>query len=728
MSELATVKQIAQALGLTPQAIRDKARNGQWEATAKVGKTAAYHPDNLPLPADERRKIKDFLVSQRLDKAIAELPEPACELTPKFKAPPAVIEKVELPSMGRLKGWQRRTMDARGALLVHLEELAEQYGLNRSIEAMIEAAKGGALPPALQKLVPQANARGGQCGKRTLSRTTLLRWRRELAAAEGNPVALAPVDTYEDPRLPQHRREKKEPEWAALFLKCYRKPSKPSVNDAREEMEALLPVGMTLPSESQCRRYLKRLSTIEREKGRVTGNNIRALKGFTRRSTDGLNPCAICQCDGHSVKARVAHPVHGKPFHPEVCAVIDAATRAVIGWSAGLSESNQTVADALRHACMITDDLPMGGIPAIFYTDPGSGNKAKVNSDELTGRYKRLGIDFKTGIPGNSQARGMVERLQQSLWIKMAKQMPTYTGKDMDSSALHKITRKVDSDIAKTGKSELLPSWPQFLDMCRQAVEKYNNRPHSSLPKITDQDGRRRHMTPAEAWAMHVNQGFEPPVLEDHELEAAFRPRIKVTVHRGEVRVFSNVYYDGHLVNYNGQEVFVDYEVQDASKVWVRDLEEQLICVARFEANKRSHHPLSEVEISAERRAARRRKLKENQINEIEMERHGTIEISAQQYSVQEIESLRKRLGMGMGAPEEGQILAIEPAEFKAPEGTLNRVKLVRSYDQKRKNGEALPPGASAWVDAYLNGDEYAKWVKTEREVEELQKEDADEK
>jgi len=189
-----------------------------------------------------------------------------------------------------------------------------------------------------------------------------------------------------------------------------------------------------MPSASQARRFLDKMSKVEREKGRMSTKEIKAIKPFRRRDTSTLMPLDVCQCDGHSFKARIAHPVHGKPFHPEVCAVIDAATRCVIGWSSGLAESAETVACALRHAIQVSPGNERGGIPAIFYTDPGSGNKAKVNADPSFGRYARLGITFKTGIPGNSQARGMVERLQRSLWIKAAKQLPTFTGKDMTAA------------------------------------------------------------------------------------------------------------------------------------------------------------------------------------------------------------------------------------------------------------------------------------------------------
>lgn len=616
-SEWYTAKDLA-ALGLpglpgTVQGINKLAKRDGWLSRPRQGRGGGVEYRLSSLPETARIAL--------LDRAIATLPETVCPLPVVAENTlPVAADLPDLPAPANLKGWQRRAMDARCALLNYLAMLAATHGMNKALSSMEKAARAGSLPPHLQDLVASANARGGKNGGRSLSRPTLLRWKRQLAEANGNPVALAPD-------LDKLTSGKRVPAWAAAFLTCYRTPDKPSVQDALDEMEEqqLLPPGVPLPSVSQCYRLLKKMSAVDRERGRRTGNDLKALRGYRRRDTSDLVPCEIYQCDGHSFKARVAHPVHGKPFHPEVCAVIDAATRVVMGWSAGLSESNQTVADALRHACTVTPEKEYGGIPAIFYTDPGSGNTATVNADPAIGRYARLGITFLTGIVGNSQARGMVERLQQTLWIKAAKKLPTFTGKSMDGSVLHKTTRLVDAQIRKHGKSELLPSWPQFLDLCAREVERYNNRPHSSLPKVTDAAGRRRHMTPLEAWQVHIARGWVPPTLSLAEINDCFRPHIKVTARRSEVRLFGNTYFHKELEHHGGEEVLVEYEVQDASRVWVRDLDERLICVAEFEANKSRHHEVTATDKAMEQREKRRLALVERKAEEIREEGRGLI-------------------------------------------------------------------------------------------------------
>lgn len=671
----------------TARSVHRKAAIEDWqsrEVAAKGGRTGTRREYLInSLPAETREAL--------LDRAIANMPETVCPL-PDVKAealPPVAAEN--LPAPATLARWQRETMDARCMILNLIDQLTSAHSLNQAIAKVVAQAKAGLLPEHIQSLVPVANARsGGEMGKQTLSRRTLYRWRelRDLGV-----TALAPKEAAKQPL----------PDWVPYFLKCYRKPQKPSVPDALEELVYILPDGIDMPSESQCYRLLKKMSAVDREKGRRTGNEMRALKGYRPRDTSDMVPCEVYQCDGHSFKARVAHPMHGKPFKPEACAVIDAATRMVMGWSVWLSESNQTVADALRHACTVTPEKPYGGIPAIFYTDPGSGNLAKINADPVFGRYARLGITFKTGIVGNSQARGLVERLQQSLWIRAAKQLPTFGGRDMDGTTLYKTTKLVDSQVKKTGSSELLPSWPQFLDLCGQAVERYNNTPHSSLPKITDETGKRRHMTPLEMWNSFLARGWMPDTMTAAELDDCFRPRVQVTTRRGQVRVLGQPYYHKELEHHGGEQVFVEYEVQDGSRVWVRDMDERLICIAGFKANHARMFPVSASEKAMEDREARRLEVVERKREEIMEERRGVVELTP---TPQAIEA-RRMIEIDMAEPE-GPV-------HQVPSDSRSRYRLACSYERQLAEGQSLDHDAAAWLKRYQRHDEY----RTFRDVEE---------
>lgn len=390
--------------------IIDKAERENWPSQKRAGQGGGLEYPLSALPLETR----EHLAAQIMERLPAVAPKTAL----------AVIEKAELPAIAKLKKWQADTMDARLYIIHLIEQAAPAIGATKAIRILVQQAADGTLPPEVQQLVPLANKRSGDSGERTLSQRSLMRWWSDYKKNGSNYVALAP------------KKVEKEalPPWASYFLKCYQVPEKISVPHALEDLAAMLPAEIPMPSSSQIYRFMEKYSKLDIQKGRMTGKELKSQKGFIRRDTSMFQPLDICLCDGHSFKGYIAHPVHGRPFHPELCAVIDAVTRVIIGWSAGLAESAQTVADAVRHAVTVTEDKRYGGIPAILYADKGAGNEATVNSDPFVGMYARLGITYKTGIPGNSQARGLIEKVQHTVWIRAAKKTAFFTGADMDDS------------------------------------------------------------------------------------------------------------------------------------------------------------------------------------------------------------------------------------------------------------------------------------------------------
>lgn len=109
-------------------------------------------------------------------------------------------------------------------------------------------------------------------------------------------------------------------------------PAKPSLQAVIEDLSQELPHHIQTPSYDQARRFLKdKMSIVERMRGRMGPQELKALKTFTRRDTSDLWPGAIYSADGHTFKAKVQHPFHDQPFRPEITAVIDAYTRYVVG-------------------------------------------------------------------------------------------------------------------------------------------------------------------------------------------------------------------------------------------------------------------------------------------------------------------------------------------------------------------------------------------------------------
>jgi putative transposase len=609
----------------------------------------------------------------------------------------AVIEESER-CITTLKGWQRKIMDARVALYREFQRLEREYGTNKAIRTFVTLAKTESLPEQLQQLVPIANARSGK--KTSISKSTIYRWKD---MSKNGLVGFAPQEMGTD----------EPPPWVDCFLRCYRLPENPTIPEAMEDMAKILPEGMEMPSYSQVYRHYKKLSRLDREKGRKTGSALMALKGHRVRDTSELLPCDVCVCDGHSYKAKVAHPVHGKPFKPEICTVIDAATRVAMGWSVGLAESALTVADAVRHAVTTNETKPAGGMIGILYTDGGSGNKAFVNTDDITGIFTRLGIEHQTGIAGNAQARGLIEILNKTLWIRSAKKLPTFVGKQMDKLTERNRYLAMERDFRLVGKSDILPSWPQFIEHCRQSVEAYNRRPHSSLPRITDPEtGRRRHMAPFEAWAWHINNGWnhKKVQLSEQEIEVLFLPREKKTVSRATVKLFGNSYYNKMLEHYEGGDVQVGYDIHNGEKVQIWSMEDQFIGHAFFEKNKSSYFPMSQVEHARDLRAKRRAKIKLDQLEEIEAERRGVIELIPVKNEIITFPGTSPKIRVDRSQ------LALEMKEetVEIPPDDRGKYRLWNDLEGRLENGDTITEKEMNFFEAYRNTRSYRAFKSVE--------------
>lgn len=517
------------------------------------------------------------------------------------------------PASHELKDWQRKTAEARSALINEIKRLSRAAGMEKAIQAVIALAANSELPEQLQRMVPVANAKAGSEGKRHLSRTSIYRWMKE---AEQGFAALAP----------KANDGIKVPAYAPYLLPLYQRPQKPTLKKCLEELAEVLPANMSAPSYWAAQRFLDKMSKLDLVRGRMLPRELKNVRAFVRRDTSHMWPGDCYTSDGHAFDAEIAHPRHGRPFRPEITTVLDVATRRCCGWSVDLAESTWAVLDAMRHA------VETCGIQALHYVDNGSGQKNELMSDEITGFMARLGISITHSLPYNSQARGLEERSHQSIWVRGAKELPTYIGASMDREARQSAFRITRKDINAVGTSRLLMQFSDFLKWCDKQVEDYNNRPHRALPKIADPvTGRMRHQSPNEAWASAIVEGWEPVMLKPDESADLFRPYKIGKTHRAEVRLFGNIYFNKALEHYHGEKVRIGYDIHDGSRVWVRDMEGRLICEAEFEANKQAYFPQSQIDVASRKRAEGRIKRAEAHIEEAEAELNPPLVIEHQQ-------------------------------------------------------------------------------------------------
>jgi putative transposase len=533
--------------------------------------------ENLP------KETRDFLLEQ-LVKNVPVAPE--AHTLPGFAASDRPVMK--LPSRPNQTDRQRNAENARAALLAEVHRLMKAgSGKERAIQTLVKLAAEGQLPEHLQRLVPIANDKANE--KRTLSRRTLWRW----------------LDLEEKGRLAPHLSREKEfevPAWGPWLLKFYRKPQKPSLKSALADTARHLPRDIAAPSYDAARRWLDKLGNVERVKGRLGPRELRTVLPFTRRSTEGLWPMDIVLPDGHCFDAEVQHPFHGQAFRPEITTYIDIATRKVVGWSVGLAESSALILEALRQMILTY------GIPCVHYSDRGA-YKAELFSHALTGILPRLGVEQEFSIAYNSQARGAIERLHQTLWVALAKLFSTYIGAPMDTQA-----KQVAFKTTRATGRGLLP-FAEFLRLCAEQVEAYNAREHRSLG-----------MSPNDAWAKAEADGWAPVLLEGDDLDELL-PEVVRTVQRGEISLPWGKYFSNDLREWHGDEVRVRYDLHDGQRVWVRSLEGRLLATAQRYGNRQPYFSESAMDHARDQREKGRIDRLERKIGEAQAERRGYLDV-----------------------------------------------------------------------------------------------------
>ena len=410
--------------------------------------------------------------------------------------PPLAAAGTEaVPRAASLSKWERDVTNARAAVLAHIRGMAAagfDGNASKAINAFIEDAKANSLPPEVMGFARAANARRGKggAGGRAVSRRTVYKWIADEAALGVDGLA---------PRANPFG----EPRWAGELLDAWKDPAKPSLAYIVEYVvpSMLANKAISPPTYSQARTYLMKLGEVYKQRGRMGPRELRSIQTFRRRDTECLVPLEAVTADGHKFDAEVAHPLTGRPFRPEITTIVDIYTRRVVGVSFDLAESALAVMAAVR-TCVLA-----AGVPSIFYCDNGSGYKNAWNAALMA----RTGTTLTHSRAYNAQAKGIVESLNKRLWVNMAaKRLPTYMGKDMDREARQKAYKET-----RRGVPGKLISWDGFCQFAIAAIDAYNARPHTGLPKVMGERGRLVHHSPDSYWQAALQAGWLPVKYEE---------------------------------------------------------------------------------------------------------------------------------------------------------------------------------------------------------------------
>lgn len=598
------------------ESIRYRAKTQGWEFIEEVGKARGGRLKKYlvsSLPPDIRNAIQQKQAEAlfaEAQEAEAKMPVPRQRRNTEVMSPEAFAEAEKL-----LNGRQKKVANARCAVCMEILYRHNVGGLKKihAMQAFLQDLEAGLLPESLMANLAAANDRSNEATVSIRSLKTWLPLYENAGSALERLVALAPKATrkVQDPMAVG---------WLPYFQRFYALPTKPKMAHAYEEFAQWWSANRPsdkLPSYSAVRNTWAKLPPIVQERGRSTGSELKKLAAYVKRDwVTNLKPLQVGIIDGHSFKAQVRHPVHGQPFKPEVTLMIDGNTRLVTGYSLGLAESSMEVMNTVRHA------VGVFGVPLVIYSDNGAGETAKRLDDEITGIFTRLGIRHETGIAGNPQGRGIIERWWKDNLIRLARSYPTFRGEGMDSGVKNLTYRKQMSAFNALSKSKELsteqqrhiaqvPTWQQFAEDVKMVVEAYNNRPHSELPKNPDTG---KHFTPVEFFRFQTARyELVYDKLTERELQTLFMPMETRVTRRGWLELHNESYFAQELVDYHGQTLHIAYDMADASYVMVYKPDHTLICKAVLNGNTRDAFAVPMLEKEQLKRAERKIKRAEQQ-------------------------------------------------------------------------------------------------------------------
>ncbi|EGG7024445.1 DDE-type integrase/transposase/recombinase [Salmonella enterica] len=633
MSSWITIDSLASLpnIGCSRATLARRANREGWtfrQLQGKRGVSYEYEISSLPLTIQE--EVRERQIQQLMEVGLQKPAKPVVRrrrdpdaISPleAYRGSPQLMEE----RLNALTENQRQVADARVALVREVFLLEEKGNIGRlkAINYVVSKARSGELPPLLQAAAVTANAKRGS--GRTISRDPLYQWVLKYSQAQNAAERLLLL-------APGKREEMKVEEisWLADFLAEYRQSNGRPMTEAYEDFVkewnrryAEEPYMLQIiPSYDAIRRVMKKLPEVVKQKGRITGSEYRQLEGFTRRDWSKMPVNYVWIGDGHGMKMKCAHPIHGRPFSPEVTFVIDGGTRFVVGWSLDLAENVFAVAGAIQHG------IRNHGKPFIYYSDNGSGETADVLDKEVVGILPRLGINHPTGIAGNPQGRGIIERLNRTLPVRIARKYRTYFGKGADRETLRKTNRNLRSAFNALQKGKELnavqrsamrdlPSWEELIEAIRDGVEWYNNRQHSELPMKANG----KHYSPAEYRKKRLaEEDTEIEWLSEVELRDMFCPVVEKPVRRCEIHWLNNIYYAPELRDEHGRKVLISYDIHNAEKIIVRRPDGSFICEAIWNGNKRAAFPVTAEYHKHQQRIKGMRKRAEEKLRDAEDE------------------------------------------------------------------------------------------------------------
>jgi putative transposase len=336
---------------------------------------------------------------------------------------------------------------------------------------------------------------------------------------------------------------------------------------------------------------------------------------------------------------------------------------------------------------------PECGIPAMHYSDNGA-----YRGERHRAVMERIGSTLTYAEAYRAQARGVIERFNSSVWVPLAKTLPTYVNDDADPEAVKKALKIAN----ESGKN--LMGWQDFIEAARKKLKEYNNHPHTHL----------NNQAPNESWAQAVAEGWRPTLLEADDLHDLL-PSLHRTVNRGWVSLPWGHYFHDRLADYHGSRVAIGVHPTDGARVWCSDERGALICVADRDGNSRPYVPASMLEEARAKREAGKVKRLERKIAAAREEGaaiidlpHADVSAAARIHLVAPPPPQQHALDPSVRAIQE-RMIEEQSRQTPAPAEEPPEKRYARAWDVERRIEAGLPveDGEREWLAIYRTGGEY---------------------
>lgn len=415
--------------------------------------------------------------------------------------------------------------------------------LDAAIKAFGRRLKNGQLSPGVMDALKAVTKEGRDMP----GRGTLFEWIK--ADRDGGKTALAP----------NHKgRVRVDYGWETLAVDLYNQPSSPSMAAVTRDLRRLYAFDCTY---DQVSGYLSALPTsLGKLSPARLGPRLHKLqqKPFVQRHTRNLKPGSIYMADGYRLDVYLAHPVTGKIWRAEIMHVIDLYSRYLVGYRIMANERGYDIMTGWAQIFENHDH-----VPPLLYVDNGSGYKNQLADDEMSGYYIRAGVQFVIhSLPRNPHGKGHIEqyhRIVRDDFLKTWKPQ-FYCGDDMSDEVRNHIVNECNNNRMSP------PSVAEFVEAYDAWIKDdyHFGRPHPEDKRVTR----------GAMWA-----GLDP-ITPHATAEEIARPQESRRVQRGAVQLNNRRYQHPDLYAWNGQDVFVEYDVLNHAMVTVRDAAGRLICDA----------------------------------------------------------------------------------------------------------------------------------------------------